>query len=278
MTPRRREIAKWTLFLVLIAGAAALGVAAWNPLARSNSAESRGANIAAGSPFAELSRLPTSPRPAFKPGKPVLLAHASHQSRWAPVVRAVVARRRPTSDAPPVANLSTKTPEGTTNLVVVTAETEARGTLWAHVQLPILPNGRFGWVPRSALGGYQFVSTRLVIDREHLLATLFRGGRAVFRASVGVGQANWPTPAGNFYIRERLTTFHSPFYGPVAFGTSGRSAVLTDWPGGGFIGIHGTDRPDLLPGRVSHGCIRLRNPDILRLSRLMPVGTPVTIQ
>jgi lipoprotein-anchoring transpeptidase ErfK/SrfK len=29
---------------------------------------------------------------------------------------------------------------------------------------------------------------------------------------------------------------------------------------------------------VSHGCIRLRNSDILRLARLMPVGTPVTIR
>ncbi|CAA9524883.1 MAG: Protein erfK/srfK precursor, partial [uncultured Solirubrobacteraceae bacterium] len=47
---------------------------------------------------------------------------------------------------------------------------------------------------------------------------------------------------------------------------------------GGFVGIHGTDRPDLIPGRVSHGCIRMRNPDILRLGRLMPVGTPVVIR
>jgi lipoprotein-anchoring transpeptidase ErfK/SrfK len=28
---------------------------------------------------------------------------------------------------------------------------------------------------------------------------------------------------------------------------------------------------------VSHGCIRMRNRDVLRLARLMPVGTPVTI-
>jgi lipoprotein-anchoring transpeptidase ErfK/SrfK len=75
-----------------------------------------------------------------------------------------------------------------------------------------------------------------------------------------------------------LTRYRSPFYGPLAFGTSARSSVLTDWPGGGFIGIHGTDAPELIPGRVSHGCIRLRNDDILRLGRLMPVGTPVTIR
>jgi lipoprotein-anchoring transpeptidase ErfK/SrfK len=53
---------------------------------------------------------------------------------------------------------------------------------------------------------------------------------------------------------------------------------MTDSPGGGFVGIHGTERPYLLPGRVSHGCVRLRNPDILSLARLMPVGTLVDIR
>jgi lipoprotein-anchoring transpeptidase ErfK/SrfK len=88
----------------------------------------------------------------------------------------------------------------------------------------------------------------------------------------------WPTPAGDFYIRNKLTRYQSAFYGRLAFGTSARSAVLTDWPAGGFIGIHGTNEPELLPGRVSHGCIRMRNADILRLGRLMPVGTPLTIR
>jgi lipoprotein-anchoring transpeptidase ErfK/SrfK len=54
--------------------------------------------------------------------------------------------------------------------------------------------------------------------------------------------------------------------------------VLTDWPGGGFIGLHGTDEPELVPGRISHGCVRFRNRDILELGRLMQVGTPVTIR
>ena len=67
------------------------------------------------------------------------------------------------------------------------------------------------------------------------------------------------------------------FYGPLAFGTSARSETLTDWPGGGFIGIHGTNRPGILPGRVSHGCVRVPNANIIKLARLMPVGTPLTI-
>ena len=79
-------------------------------------------------------------------------------------------------------------------------------------------------------------------------------------------------------MRNRLERYSSPAYGPLAFGLSARSETLTDWPAGGYVGIHGTDRPDLVPGRVSHGCIRLRNTDIRRLGRLMPVGTPVRIR
>jgi lipoprotein-anchoring transpeptidase ErfK/SrfK len=142
----------------------------------------------------------------------------------------------------------------------------------------VLPNGRTAWVPRAALGGYRFVHTRLVVDRRRLTATLFDYGRPVFRAPVGVGTPEAPTPAGEFYVRLKLAGFNDPFYGPVAYGTNARSTVLTDWPGGGYIGIHGTNVPELLPGRVSHGCIRMRNEDILRLSELMPVGTPLIVR
>jgi lipoprotein-anchoring transpeptidase ErfK/SrfK len=171
------------------------------------------------------------------------------------------------------------TPEGTTNIVLVLGRRSGGdGALWVHVRLPVLPNNRTAWVPRDALGVYGVVRTHLVVDLERLTVTLFREGRPVFRAPAGVGQPQWPTPKGSFYIRNVLTRYGSAFYGSVAFGTSARSSVLTDWPGGGFIGIHGTDEPQLLPGRVSHGCIRLRNEDILRLQRLMPVGTPITIR
>ena len=79
-------------------------------------------------------------------------------------------------------------------------------------------------------------------------------------------------------MRDKLTDFDDPFYGPVAFGTTARSPTQTDWPGGGFIGIHGTNQPGLVPGRVSHGCIRMRNRDVLRLARLMPVGTRLSVR
>jgi lipoprotein-anchoring transpeptidase ErfK/SrfK len=222
--------------------------------------------------------LPASPKPALIVPRPTRLPKHSATSYWVTVRRDVSARAAPSSTAPIVARLARRTSDETTNAVLVLSRArDAAGRLWVQARLPILPNGSTGWLPRSALGVYGVVHTRLVVDLEGLTATLLRDNRPVFRAPIGIGEAEWPTPTGEFYIRSKLTRYSSPFYGPLAFGTSARSAVLTDWPGGGFVGIHGTNAPELLPGRVSHGCIRLRNEDILELGRLLPVGTPLTI-
>jgi L,D-transpeptidase catalytic domain len=194
------------------------------------------------------------------------------------VLAAVHARIAPSAAARTATTLLPTTPEGTTNIVLVLGESRRGGSLWAHVRLPILPNEQTGWVPRRALGGFGFVTTHLVVDLGRLRATLLSNGRPVFDAPIGAGAPSSPTPTGEFYIREQLSGFGDPFYGPIAFGTSARSKTLTDWPGGGFVGIHGTNAPELIPGYVSHGCIRLRNSDIRRLARLMPVATPVTIR
>jgi lipoprotein-anchoring transpeptidase ErfK/SrfK len=220
--------------------------------------------------------LPSSPRPAFAPvnvplGKPPV-------AYWTPVLAATTVRARPAAGRA-LAEVATRTPEGTTNLVLVSGQAKrAGGRLWVRVRAAGSPDDVYGWMPRSSLGGYTPVRTRLVVDRVRLTATLFRDGRRVFRAEVGVGAPQTPTPAGDFYVRNKLYSYKSPFYGPVAFGTSARSPSVTDWPAGGFVGIHGTDQPDLIPGHVSHGCIRLKNRAILRLARLMSIGTPVRVR
>jgi lipoprotein-anchoring transpeptidase ErfK/SrfK len=218
------------------------------------------------------------PKPRKKPERFVLSSEKTHVYRYAFVLRKGVARSAPRRTAAVVRSLSRWTPEGTTNLVLTLDGRRTKRGVWIRVRLATLPNGRTGWVPRKLLSDWKEIRTRLVVDRRRLTATLYRRGRVVFRAPVGVGQSNWPTPRGEFYIRNQLYGFGNPVYGPIAFGTSARSAVLTDWPGGGFIGLHGTNQPYLLPGRVSHGCIRMKNHHILRLARLMPVGTPLTVR
>ena len=227
---------------------------------------------------------PSSAEPSLPPSPPSALAPENVSlgprpaAHWAPVLATTVARVGPGESAV-VADVPARTPEGTTNIVLVAGRAERRGgELWVRVRVPGLPEDVRGWMPRSALGGYTAVHTRLVVDRKRLSATLWRDGRRVFRAAVGTGAPGTPTPRGDFYVRNQLHKYRSPFYGPVAFGTSARSAAASDWPEGGFVGIHGTNRPDLIPGRVSAGCIRMANGNILRLARLMPVGTPVTVR
>ena len=148
---------------------------------------------------------------------------------------------------------------------------------WIQVPIPGRPNGVVGWVPSTSLGPMHIVREYLLINRETLRATLFDRGSAIFSAPVGVGRPSLPTPAGEFYILEKLTAIGGPVYGPYAFATSAYAPTLSEWPGGGVVGIHGTDQPELIPGYPSHGCIRLKNPDITRLWHLMSIGTPVHI-
>ena len=105
----------------------------------------------------------------------------AHITRWAPVEQAIQARERPSSTSPVVVDVSTTTPEGTSNLVDVDGEVTTDGVTWVHARLAVLPDGRTGWLPRTALGGWSFVNTHVVVNRETLTLTLYRGAKVVFR-------------------------------------------------------------------------------------------------
>ena len=180
----------------------------------------------------------------------------------------------PDDGARRVARLRRRTEDGFKEVYLVLRRTADRR--WLKVRIPGRPNGRKGWVRRSGLGRLRVVTTRLVIDRRRLRATLYRSGKRFWSTRVGIGAPSAPTPAGRFWIRERFRVRGNTIYGPFAIGTSAYS-VLSDWPGGGVVGIHGTNQPWLIPGRPSHGCIRMRNRDITFLVYRLPLGTPLRI-
>jgi lipoprotein-anchoring transpeptidase ErfK/SrfK len=155
--------------------------------------------------------------------------------------------------------------------------TATKGRNWVRVRVPQRPNGSTGWVKRSALGSIKTTRASIVVDRKALRVTLYEAGDKVWSARVGVGTPSTPTPAGKFWIREVFRVNGNAAYGPYAIGTSAYS-VLSDWPGGGVIGLHGTDQPGLVPGRPSHGCVRLKNKDIAWLATHVRIGTPITIR
>jgi hypothetical protein len=200
-------------------------------------------------------------------------------SRWASPMNRSAIRRAARRGSRRVGRLRSLTEDGYPEVyLALRSHRTTDGQLWIRIRIPARPNGQTGWVRRGAPGALHAVTTALVIDRRRSRARLRRSGRRVWRAAIGHGAPGTPTPAGRFYIREKLrNTDGSPIYGPWAFGTS-PYAALSDWPGGGVIGIHGTNEPGLIPGRPSHGCVRVRNRAIRRLARVMPVGTPVRIR
>jgi lipoprotein-anchoring transpeptidase ErfK/SrfK len=203
----------------------------------------------------------------------VRLSDESTFTRSAEVQRAVVIHRAPDARARAVGRLHELTEDGYPEVYLLLRE---RGG-WTQVRIPGRPNGRSGWVPSGALAPARLTRWALEIDRRGLRARVAYAGRVVWTAPVGIGAEGSPTPAGRFWIREKLRVRGDTIYGPWALGTSAYS-VLTDWPGGGVVGIHGTDMPELIPGRPSHGCVRLRNAAIRYLARHLPVGTPVRIR
>jgi len=216
---------------------------------------------------------------AGRSGSPVVatLSNLRTLSRWAYPQEQAVAHMFPSARSRPVGRLHFLTGDGQAALYLALRSYTVAHTTWILVPLPGRPNGLIGWVPASALGEMHVTHEYLRVDRETFRATLYRYGRAIWSASVGVGRPSLPTPAGHFYVTEKLTSIGSPLYGPYAIGTSAYAPTLSEWPGGGIVGIHGTDEPQLIPGRPSHGCVRLRNADITQLWRLIQVGTPIEI-
>ena len=194
------------------------------------------------------------------------------------VRRSAIVRRSPSTSATRVGRLAPFTFYGLRDLVLVLGTHATERRMWARVRYLGLGR-RTGWVPAAALAEPRLVRTQLVIDRGRTRVRLFRSGRLVFGTRAGIGARSSPTPGGRFFVRERLRPRRpDSIYGVLAFGLSSYSRYRTDWPGGGQVGLHGTNQPGLIPGRISNGCIRVRNAEILRLDRLMPLGTPVLIR
>lgn len=198
---------------------------------------------------------------------------------WAHPVERTPIKAHPELHAHAVAHMHLQTEDGYREVYLLLASVnDGKGNTWVKLRIPGRPNGRTGWVPREALGDFHVTRWLLVVDRRRRLLTAYYNGRRRFAAPVGVGKPSTPTPAGRFWIRERfrLTSRSDPYW-PYALGTSDYS-TLSEWPGGGVVGIHGDfGAPQLIPGDPSHGCIRMRDPDIAWLAPRITLGTPVHI-
>ncbi len=150
------------------------------------------------------------------------------------------------------------------------------GSWWYRISLPGRPNGARGWVPADA-ADVRHVQNRVVVRlaARTLEVRRLRDEKLLLRTTAAVGAAGSPTPLGrDFYVQSAFVPT-DPFYGAFALETTAYARV-TDWPTN-VVGIHGTNRPELLGRAVSHGCVRVSNDVARRLARLAPLGTPIDI-
>jgi lipoprotein-anchoring transpeptidase ErfK/SrfK len=145
---------------------------------------------------------------------------------------------------------------------------------WYRLSVPGRPNGKSGWV-RAAAVDIRPTKKRLLVDRGERRFEFWDGDRLVRTGKIAVGAPGAETPIGLFYVQSKFVPT-APILGAYAFETSAYSK-LTDWPGGGIVGVHGTPWPWLLGQAVSHGCVRLHNKDVEFLKHRVPLGTPIKI-
>ena len=153
---------------------------------------------------------------------------------------------------------------------------------WVEVRLAQRPNESTAWLPA---GDVTLSETpyEIVVNLATTRLSLYENGQLVFSAPAGVGTAGDPTPTGHYFV-----AFHeqppspNPGYGPFILVTSAHSPAISDWEGSGdaVIGIHGPLGEDSQIGtsgaRISHGCIRLHDQALERLTEV-PAGTPIDV-
>lgn len=151
------------------------------------------------------------------------------------------------------------------------------GTTWYRVLLGVQPNGASGWVDGDDVS-FERLRHHVVVDLSERMLRHFRNGRLRHRFRVGIGAPGTPTTVGRFFVWAHLDPRDaSGSYGSHLLGLSGFSEVLTNWPGGGRLAIHGTPDPSDIGRRVSYGCARVFNRQMDRL-RHIPMGTTVMIR
>jgi L,D-transpeptidase ErfK/SrfK len=125
--------------------------------------------------------------------------------------------------------------------------------------------------------------SRLVLRLSERQLYGYRGDLEVARYPVAIGRDDWATPMGEFRVFQRQVhpAWEHPFTGaiiPPGPDNPLGARWLGFWTDGtNAIGFHGTPHEHLIGEAVSHGCVRLRNADVIELYDRVNLGTPVTV-
>jgi lipoprotein-anchoring transpeptidase ErfK/SrfK len=126
----------------------------------------------------------------------------------------------------------------------------------------------------------------VIVIRRGLNKLFYYNGMKLRRDfGVATGQSRYPTPLGKWEI---IVKWRNPWWYPPASDWAKDAEPIPPGPGNPLgtrwmglsapaVGIHGTPDPASIGYSVSHGCIRMRIPEVEWLFTQVEVGTPVYI-
>jgi lipoprotein-anchoring transpeptidase ErfK/SrfK len=129
--------------------------------------------------------------------------------------------------------------------------------------------------------------TVIIVHRDAFKLTLYKQLKPAKTYSIAVGQVGLETPAGLYHVQNKAVNpawnvpdrdWAGDKAGTVVPGGSPENPLKARWLGiFDGAGIHGTDAINSIGTAASHGCIRMRIPDVIELYDKVPVGAPVYI-
>jgi lipoprotein-anchoring transpeptidase ErfK/SrfK len=128
----------------------------------------------------------------------------------------------------------------------------------------------------------------LVVDRANFQLTLYKNLKLEKTYSVAIGAVGFDTPTGLYHIQNKAvnpawTMPNSDWVAPsdrgkIVPGGVPENPLKARWLGiYDGAGIHGTDAEGSIGTAASHGCVRMRIPDVIELYDQVPVGAPIYI-
>ncbi len=129
----------------------------------------------------------------------------------------------------------------------------------------------------------QALPLNLVLSLSDRHLSVYRGDMLIASYEVAVGREGWNTPTGQFSVFQKQANpaWQHPFTGeiiPPGPDNPLGARWIGFWSDGeNSIGFHGTPDESVIGSAVSHGCVRMRNEDVLALYEQVGVDTPVTV-
>lgn len=125
----------------------------------------------------------------------------------------------------------------------------------------------------------------LIVDLSDRKVRLYEQKKLKATYPIAIGQEGWETPTGTFKVQQMYENpaWQHPITGEkIAPGRKdnplGKRWIGFTSQGKLLIGFHGTTDYSLLGQAVSHGCLRMKNADVVALYKQVEIGTPIVVK